>query len=94
MPYDKYNSPKKKSNWVSRLKRKVKTSFRAKQRAAKETKRQKRYAEYYKKAGPKRTTKTYAQWIKGGEKKEGKKIAYDGQGRETADEMLRRLKGK
>lgn len=83
-----------KDNWVSRIKGKVKRHFRVKQRAAKETKRQERYAKYYKEAGPKHTTKTYAQWIKGGEKKKGKKIAYYGQKRETADEMLRRLKGK
>lgn len=57
---------KKKSNWVSRLKGKVQRRFRAKQRMAKETASKKRYAEHYKKAGPKHAM-TYAQWLKKGE---------------------------
>jgi len=57
----------KKSNWVSRMASKVKRHFRAKQRMAKETASEKRYAEHYKKAGPKHAM-TYAQWQKKGEK--------------------------
>lgn len=59
--------PKKKSTWVSRMAGKVKRHFRAKQRMAKETASKKRYAEHYKKAGPKHAM-TYAQWSKEGEK--------------------------
>lgn len=33
-----------------------------------------------------------AQWVKEGKRKKGKKIAYYGQGRETADAILRRIK--
>jgi len=33
-----------------------------------------------------------AQWVKAGKPKGGKKIAYYGRGRETADAMLRRIK--
>lgn len=33
-----------------------------------------------------------AQWLKAGKPKRGKKIAYYGQGRETADALLRRIK--
>ena len=36
----------------------------------------------------------YAQWLKEGRGKKGKKIPYYGQGRETADTILRRLKRK
>lgn len=56
--------PKKKSNWVSRLKRKVQTSFRAKQKMAKETALKKAYAKHYKAAG--KQAMTYAQWLKKG----------------------------
>ncbi len=67
MPAYKHNSPKKKkSNWVSRLKKKVKTSFRVKQRLAKETASKKRYAKHYAKAGSKHAM-TYAEWSKKGE---------------------------
>jgi len=56
----------KKSNWVSRLKGKIKRRFRAEQRMAKETASKKRYAKHYAKAGP-RYAMTYAQWKKEGE---------------------------
>jgi len=56
----------KKNTWVSRMAGKVKRHFRAKQKMAKETASKKRYAEHYKKAGPKYAM-TYAQWKKEGE---------------------------
>ncbi len=59
--------PKKKSNWVSRMAGKVKRHFRAEQRMKKETASKKRYAEHYKKAGPKHAM-SYAEWKKKGEK--------------------------
>lgn len=55
----------KKSTWVSRMAKKVKRHFRAKQRIAKETASKKEYAEHYKKAGPKHAM-TYAEWLKKG----------------------------
>ena len=55
-----------KENWVSRLKSRVKRSFRAKQKATKERESQKRYAKHYKAAG--KHAMTYAQWKKKGEK--------------------------
>ena len=62
-----YNMPKDKhkSNWVSRMARKVKRHFRAEQRMKKETAKKKRYAKHYAKAG--KYAMTYAQWEKKGE---------------------------
>jgi hypothetical protein len=45
---------------------------------------------YRKKAG--KNAMGLARWLMTGKKKEGKKIAYYGQGRETADAKLRRIK--
>lgn len=62
-----------------------------KKRMEKETEQKKRYAEHFKKAGPK-YAKTYVEWVKGEKEPKGKKIAYYGQKRETADAILRRIK--
>ena len=53
----------------------------------------KEYAKYYA-ATSKSRVLSYAQWLKERKGKGGKKIAYYGQGRETADTILRRLKRK
>ncbi|KKN68756.1 hypothetical protein LCGC14_0447760 [marine sediment metagenome] len=74
MPAYKHNSPKKKSNWVSRLKEAV--GILAK--GVKHSPAGKKYLAGQKKKKPPK----------------GKKIAYYGQGRETADDILRRLKRK
>lgn len=52
----------------------------------------KEYAKYYASTS-KSQVLSYAQWLKK-RKGKGKKIAYYGRGRETADTILRRLKRK
>ena len=84
MPAYKYNSPKKKSNWASRLKGKVQRRFRAEAKIKKEVASKKEYAKHYKKAGPKHAM-TYAQWLK-----KGKQPTYfKGFAKKSAEAKLR-----
>lgn len=76
--------PKKKGNWATRLKVKVQRRFRAKQRMAKETAKQERYAKHYKAAGPKHAM-TYAEWSKKGEQP----TYFKGIKRRTVEAQLR-----
>jgi hypothetical protein len=87
MPAYKHNPPKKKKeSWVSKLKGKVKRRFRAEAKMKKETAQKKRYAEHYKKAGPKHAM-TYAQWLKKGEEQ----VYFKGVGgrKKTVETQLR-----
>ena len=54
---------KKKQNWAQRLKEKITRHFMKTIRMKEETRAKKKYAIYYKKAGPKKDTLTYAQWL-------------------------------
>lgn len=74
----------KKSTWVSRMKSKVKRRFRAGQRMKKETASKKRYAEHYKKAGPKYAM-TYAEWQKKGKEP----VYFKGVKKKTVEAQLR-----
>lgn len=64
-------------------------TWRLKRKTSKKKKSLAEYEVHRKKAG--RKAMGYAQWLKEGKGKE-KKIAYYGQGRETADTLLRRIK--
>jgi len=64
-------------------------TWRLKRKTAKKKKLFAEYQKHRKKAG--KLAMGYAQWLNKGR---GKKIAYYGQGRETADSILRRLKKK
>ncbi len=64
-------------------------TYRLKRKTAKKKKSLAEWQKHRDKAGKK--AMGYAQWLKEGKGKE-KKIAYYGQGRETADSMLRRIK--
>lgn len=65
-------------------------TLRLKRRTAKKKKDLAEWQVYRNKAG--RGAMGLARWLMTGKKKAGKKIAYYGQGRETADALLRRIK--
>ena len=74
---------KKKSNWVSRLKGKIKRRFRAEQRTKKEVASKKAYAKHYKAAG--KQAMTYAQWLKKGKQS----VYFKGVKKKSAEARLR-----
>ena len=78
--------PKKKSNWASRMKGKIKRHFRARQKMEKETASKKAYAKHYAKAG--KHAMTYAQW-----QKKGTKPVYLRGVRKKSEEALMREAG-
>ena len=67
-------------------------TLRLKRETAKKKKDLAEWQKHRKKAG--KHAMGLARWLMEGKKKKEKKIAYYGKGRETADAMLRRLKGK
>ena len=65
-------------------------TLRLRRRTAKKKKDLAEWQKYRKEAG--KSAMGLARWLIAGRGKKGKKIAYYGQGRETADALLRRIK--